>query len=303
MIQGKIGAASGYQGRNNTGEFPKMHMRNLLGAAGVLTLSLASVPAMAQDEVAPGAEFNGVYIGGSFGYTVQNNDVGERVVFDRGSNGSFGEDITNAAGDNVFTPGFCNGASTSAANVACKNDKDDIEYYGRVGFDVQMGKFVIGAVGEFGKTEIRDSVSAFSTTPASYTMEREIDWNAALRLRAGVVAGERTLFYATGGGAYAKIDHSFYSIGNAANSFTVQGDNHAWGWQAGGGVEQKLGRNFSVGLEYLYSRYNDDDSTVRVGTGTAGAANPFVLAGGADLARNSNRFDFHSLRATAAFRF
>jgi outer membrane immunogenic protein len=37
--------------------------------------------------------------------------------------------------------------------------------------------------------------------------------------------------------------------------------------------------------------------------GTAGATNPFVLAGGADFRRNTNRFDFHAIRATAAFRF
>lgn len=277
-----------------------MRMRTLLAATGVLTLSLASAPAFAQDGATE--EFSGFYVGGSVGYTVQNNDVGERIVFDAGSNGTYGDTIATAAGADAFSPGFCNGAATSVANLACANDKDDIEYYGRVGFDKQMGKFVIGAVGEFGKTEIRDSVSAFSTTPASYTMTREIDWNAALRLRAGVVAGERTLFYATGGGAYAKIDHSF-STTNTANSFAVQGKDEAWGWQAGGGVEQKLGRNFSIGLEYLYSRYDDKDASVRVGTGTAGATNPFVLAGGADLARDSNRFDFHSLRATAQFRF
>lgn len=280
-----------------------MRTKALLGAAGVLALSLASAPAMAQDGTVE--EFSGFYVGGSVGYTVQNNDVGERVTFDRGSNGSFGETITTAppASLDAFSPGFCNGASSGATNVACINDKDDIEYYARAGFDIQSGKFVVGLVGEFGKTEIRDSITAFSTTPASYTMTREIDWNAALRLRAGVVAGDRTLFYATGGGAYAKIDNSFYSIGNSANSFAVVGEDNAWGWQAGGGVEQKLGSNFSIGLEYLYSRYNDDDNRVRVGAGTAGAANPFVLAGGADLMRESNRFDFHSLRATAAFRF
>lgn len=278
-----------------------MRMRTLLGAAGVLTLSLASAPALAQDGAVE--EFSGFYVGGSVGYTVQNNDVGETVTFDRGANGSFGETITTSTGANAFSPGFCNGASSGSGNIGCINDKDDIEYYGRVGFDIQSGKFVVGVVGEFGKTEIRDSITAFSTTPASYTMTREIDWNAALRLRAGVVAGDRTLFYATGGGAYAKIDNSFYSIGNSANSFAVVGDDKAWGWQAGGGIEQKLGSSFSIGLEYLYSRYNDDDNRVRVGTGTAGATNPFVLAGGADLARASNRFDFHSLRATAAFRF
>lgn len=274
-----------------------MRMRTLMGA-GVAALTLIAAPAMAQDG-APA--FDGVYVGGSFGYTVQNNDVGETIEFDAGRNGSFGDTIATSTGANAFSPGFCNGAATSSANTACINDKDDIEYYGRIGFDKQMGKFVLGAVAEFGKTEARDSVTAYSTTPAFYTMTRELDWNAALRLRAGLVAGESTLFYATGGGAYAKLNNSF-SSSNTANSFAVTGDDMAWGWQAGGGVEQKLGRNFSIGLEYLYSRYDDSDSRVQVGNGTAGATNPFVLAGGADFRRSSD-FDFHSLRATAAFRF
>lgn len=274
-----------------------MRMRTLLGA-GAAALTLAAAPAMAQDGE---PAFDGFYVGGSVGYTVQNNDVGETIEFDAGRNGSFGDTIATSTGANAFSPGFCNGAATSSANSACTNDKDDIEYYGRIGFDKQMGKFVIGAVAEFGKTEARDSVTAYSTTPAFYTMTRELEWNGALRLRAGMVAGESTLFYATGGGAYAKLDNSF-SSSNTANSFAVEGDDMAWGWQAGGGVEQKIGRNFSIGLEYLYSRYDDSDSRVAVGTGTAGATNPFVLAGGADF-RRSDKFDFHSLRATAAFRF
>ncbi|MEG3179209.1 outer membrane protein [Sphingomonas sp. LT1P40] len=281
-----------------------MRMRNLMGAAtGVLALSAVSAPAYAQD-MASDEEFTGFYVGGSVGYTVQNNDIGESIVFDAGRNGSFGDTITTAppASANAFSPGFCNGAATSNLNNSCVNDKDDIEYYARVGFDKQFGGVVVGLVGEFGKSQISDSVSAFSTTPAFYTMTRELDWNAALRARAGYAVGPQTLVYGTGGGAYAKLGSSF-TTGNGANSFAVSGDDMVWGWQAGGGLEQKLGSNFSIGVEYLYSRYNDDESRVNVGNGTAGATNPFVLAGGADFRRSSDRFDFHSLRATAAFRF
>ena len=279
-----------------------MRMRTLLGAtAGALTLAVAAAPAHAQDAPSD-EEFSGFYVGGSVGYTVQNNDVGERILFDAGQDGSFGDTISTSVGADAFSPGFCNGAATGNANIACANDKDDIEYYARLGFDKQMGRVVLGAVAEFGKSEVSDSVTAFSTTPAYYTMTRELDWNAALRLRGGYAVGPKTLVYATGGGAYAKIDHKF-ATSNAANSFDITGDDNAWGWQAGGGIEQKIGNNFSLGVEYLYSRYNDDDSGVAVGTGTAGATNPFVLAGGADFARSQNRFDFHSLRATAAFRF
>lgn len=267
-------------------------------SATVAALAIAT-PAFAQDAK---GEFDGLYVGASVGYTIQNNDVGEEIHFDRGSNGSFGESITTSSGADAFSPGFCNGAAVANTNFGCSNDRDKIEYAVRVGYDRQMGKFVLGAVAEAGKSEVRDSVSAFSTTPAFYTMTREIEWNAALRLRAGYAVGPRTMFYATGGVAYAKLDHSFRT-GNTANSFAVIGKDDAWGWQAGSGMEQKISRNISIGLEYLYTRYTDDDARVRVTQGTAGATNPFVLAGGADFRRNTDRFDIHSLRGTVAFRF
>ncbi|MGK3919407.1 hypothetical protein ABI060_14310, partial [Enterococcus faecium] len=70
--------------------------------------------------------------------------------------------------------------------------------------------------------------------------------------------------------------------------------------------EQKLGRNFSIGMEYMYHQYDDDAYRVRVTQGTAPATNPFVLAPnttGTDLRRSDTKFRWHSLRATAAFRF
>lgn len=273
----------------------------LLSAASLLA---ATAPAYAQDT--QDAEFNGPYIGASVGYSFQNNDANETIQFDRDLNGSFGDTVVTSApgAPNAFSPGFCNGAATSTANNSCANDKDGINYAARLGWDFQFGNVVVGVVAEGGKTEIRDSVSAFSTTPARYTMTREIDWNAGLRARLGFVAGERTLFYGTGGGAYAKVDHSF-STSNAANSFTGRGKSDVWGWAAGGGVEQKVGKNFSFGVEYLYTRYNDDDYTVRAGPGTAPATNPFLLgnAQGTDFQRSDTRFDHHGIKATAAIRF
>ncbi|RYY47630.1 MAG: porin family protein [Sphingomonadales bacterium] len=265
-------------------------------------LAATATPALAQDEA-----FSGVYVGGTVGYSFQNNDVGETIVFDRDLNGSFGDVVvTNAAGaPNAFSPGFCNGlANSTAPGGNCQNDRDGLEYSGRIGFDKQMGKFVVGVVLEGGKSRVRDSVSAFSTTPARYALTREIDWNAGLRLRAGYVAGDSTLFYATGGGAYAQLDH-YLSTSNTANSFVGRGKDDTWGWSAGGGVEQKLGKNISLGVEYLYTRYNDDNYVVRVGAGTAPASNPFLLAGagGTDMRRSDERFDYHGIRTTLAFRF
>lgn len=273
-------------------------MRILTGAA-IGALCLVASPAFAQDK-----EFSGPYVGGSVGYAFQGSDGGETIEFDRDLNGTFGDTVVTAGGADAFSPGFCNGAATSTANIACANDKDGITYSARLGWDFQFGNIVAGVVLEGGKTNITDSVSAFSTTPAFYTMTREIDWNAGLRARLGYAAGGKTLFYGTGGAAYARVEHSF-ATSNTANSFTESGRSGAWGWAAGGGVEQKLGSSFSIGVEYLYTNLKDDDYQVQAGAGTAPATNPFLLAGagGTDFRRSDDRFDFHAIRATAAFRF
>ena len=269
-------------------------------------LALAAIPAaaFAQDATpSDGPGFEGVYVGGSVGISVQDNDRGERVLFDRGFNGSL-DTITTAAGANAFSPGFCNGAATSSANVACTNDRDDVEYAARVGWDTQDGPVVIGIVGEFGKSQVRDSVSAFSTTPANYVFNRELQYYGTIRARAGYTPNNSTLFYSAFGPAYAKIRNSFTSS-NTANQFSDNGKTESWGYTAGGGVEQKLGNNFSIGLEYMYNNYQDDDYRVRVTQGTAPASNPFILNGspGTEMRRSAQNFDFHSIRATAAFRF
>ena len=274
----------------------------LLSAAATAALA---TPAFAQET--DENPFDGIYVGGSVGAAVQPNDGGNSsILFDRDLNGSFGDTVVTSQNANAFSTGFCGGSAAGSVNENCTNDKDGIEYYGRVGADTHMGPVVIGVMGEFGKPEISDSVSAFSTTPASYTMTRKLDYTASIRGRIGFTPTpmRTTLFYATGGAMYGKVKNSF-STTNTANSFTLNGDKDAWGFSGGGGVEQKIGKNFSVGLEYIYNELKDDKGRVRVGPGTAAATNPFLLAGagGTDFRRSDDKFRWHSMRLTAAFRF
>lgn len=276
-------------------------MRSTIYALAAVA-SITATAASAQDgERRP---FEGVYVGASGGYDVQGNDIGSRILFDRNGDGNFNDTVT-AGVNNAFSPGFCNGRATSSANTACRNDRDGWSYNARAGIDTRYDRIVVGALAEFGKSEITDSVSGFSTTPAFYTMTRSVDWEANLRARAGYVAGESTLFYGTFGAGYAKIDRSF-TTSNAVNAFTESGKRNRFGTVAGGGVEQMIGRNFSIGLEYLWHQYNDDKYRVRATAGTALPSNPFIAApntAGTDFRRSDTDFRWHSLRATAAFRF
>jgi outer membrane immunogenic protein len=122
------------------------------------------------------------------------------------------------------------------------------------------------------------------------------------RARLGYAA-RGALFYATGGAAYAKINNSFTTT-NGVNSFTDNGNSKSWGYSYGGGAEVKLAKNFSLGLEYLYTKFDDDDYVVSVGPGTAPVTDPFlIVSGGTDMRRSDSNFTMHNIRLTAAIRF
>ncbi len=268
---------------------------------GAASLASIATPAFAQSD---DEQWEGAYIGGSFGLGAQSNDRSENVVFDTNLDGSFDNNVTTVLGANAFSPGFCGGAATgNSAAGGCRGDKDGYDYNIRAGYDMQSGNIVYGFVLEGGKSESRDSVTAFSTTPAAYTFTRKLDYSVQARARVGYAA-RGALFYATGGAAYAKINNSF-STTNGANSFTDNGNSKSWGYSYGGGTEVKVARNFSIGLEYLYTNFVDDDYVVSVGRGTAAATNPFLLVNpqGTDMRRGDSDFDTHSIRLTAAFRF
>ncbi|HEV7313428.1 outer membrane protein [Sphingopyxis sp.] len=277
-------------------------MKNL-SLLAALAAAGAAMPAMAQEGRDTSQDFNGPYISIAGGGTLQGSDRGETLVFDTNRDGTYGDQVTTSGGANAFSPGFCNGAATGTANLGCKNDKDGPEYYARLGYDKRMGNFVIGAVLEGGRSHARDSVSGFSTTPASYTMSREADYQAGARLRAGYTPGGGALFYVTGGGAYARLDNKF-TTSNTANSFSDNGKTNGWGYAAGGGAELMVTNNISVGLEYLYTDLKDKDYVVNVGPGTAPPTNPFLLnGGGTDIQRSNPHFRTHSVRGSLSLRF
>lgn len=263
--------------------------------------AMTTVPAAAQD----GRTWTGGYAGISAGLDFQGRDSNAPIEFDTNLDGTFGDTVRTTANADAFSRGFCGGRALGPNPTGCQRDSDRLGYAGHVGYDVQFGNIVVGAVGEFGKSNIVDSSSAYSTTPARYAFVRSMDWNAQGRLRAGYAIGD-TLPYVTGGAALARVDRGF-ETSNAANSFTPDRDKrNAWGYTAGGGVEQRVSENFSIGVLYTYTSVNDRSPTVRVGQGTAPlTTNPFLLVNpnGTDMRRSDDRFDWHSARVRASFRF
>lgn len=268
-------------------------MKTLLLAA-TASLALAAGGAQAQDY---DTNFAGLYVGAHLGGSVPENHKDETVRFDRDLDGTYGGTADTFAN---FSPGFSGGAANGTTqNAGVDSDDESVPAGIRLGYDAQYGRLVLGVVGEAEVNKISDSVSAYSTTPASYTFTRELESVAAIRARVGYV-WNRYLPYLTAGVAKADVNHTF-TTSNVTNTFTDRDGGSLDGYQLGAGVETKIG-NVSVGVEYIYTNLDDQDYTVRASGGAVGGPFTLVNATGTDL-RRSEDFDYHALRGTVAMRF
>jgi opacity protein-like surface antigen len=264
----------------------------------------AALSMCAGADISYAQNWTGPYVGGPVGFGMQlPNSASKIVLFDKTLDGNFGDTVTTVTGANAFSPGFCNGAAVNALPATgCTKDDRSPDYGVRGGYDWQMGAFVVGAVGELSWMDQRSSVSAFSTTPAFYTLTRELDWLTGFRGRAGY-GTDRVLVYGTGGLAWASVDHTF-TTSNVVNTFVPSENEGVWGYQAGGGVELLLGGRWSFGAEYLMTSLLDKDEYSVRAQGPAPATNAFILTnpGGTDF-RRADQFEFYALRFTTGFRF
>ncbi|WP_332049596.1 outer membrane protein [Phenylobacterium sp.] len=265
------------------------------------TVSLAT---LALAGAASAQEWSGPWIGAHAGYIDRSDTDDEGVTFDTNLDGTFGDTVRTAAGADAFSPGFCGGFPVgNAAAAGCRADDESGGEFGlRLGYDWQVGPFVVGALAEVSRTQIEDSVTAFSTTPAAYTFTRELHALGAVRARGGYAFGGN-LLYATGGYARGDFKRRFYTT-NTANTFPVSGGDDPEGWQAGLGFDRKLTPDVTLGVEWLYTKLDDEGYVARA-AGPVPATNPFVIVNGqgTDLRRTEDDFEFHSFRITTSYRF
>jgi opacity protein-like surface antigen len=278
-----------------------MKSGNLLAFSVAAVLAAVSTPSLAQ------SSWEGFYVGGHAGSAELDDDGGESIRFDTDLDGDFGDQVTTATGANAFSPGFCGGAASGPTPAGgCRGNSDDSnEDYGlRAGYDWQRGSLVFGVLGEVARGGMTDSVTAFSTTPAFYTMHRELGTQLALRGRVGFTFGDGdNLLYGTGGVFWTSIENRF-TTSNGVNTFTDSGDSDEVGLQFGLGYERRFADAFTVGIEYLMSNLADDDYRVRA-QGPAPATNPFILvnSAGTDFRRSNGDISVSSLRLTLNYRF
>ncbi len=275
-------------------------MRATLTRSILAALLLGAAPGLVLAD-----DWSGGYVGVHLGEVGEPDDSSDRVLFDTNLDGSAGDTVRTAAGVDAFTPGFCDGVAQDRTPAGgCAGNSGGADWGLRGGFDWDNDGFVYGVLVEYAANDARDAVSAFSVTPARYTLLRKIDDTLAIRGRVGFTFGDGdNLVYATGGYARANIEN-FFATSNAVNTFVDSGDSDADGYQLGAGYERRFWDNFSVGIEYLLTSLEDDEHRVRV-QGPAPATNAFILtnAAGTDFRRSDDEIELDSLRLTASYRF
>jgi outer membrane immunogenic protein len=114
---------------------------------------------------------------------------------------------------------------------------------GQVGYNYQIGTFVIGA-----EADIQYADIGGDNDFGGILAEDDSDsWFGTVRARAGW-AFDRALIYATGGLAYGEINNGFSSS-----------DDVSVGWTIGGGVEYAFTNNLTAKVEGLYVNLEQDD--------------------------------------------
>jgi len=116
------------------------------------------------------------------------------------------------------------------------------------GVNSQTGPFVLGLEADV-RRKSTDFIGASGLDLSNFRNEQ--GWIGTLRPRAGVAA-DKWLFYGTGGIAYSSSDE-------ARTGFT--GTAPRTGWTVGGGVEYAPGKQWSLGLEYLYADFGKSPQT------------------------------------------
>lgn len=130
----------------------------------------------------------------------------------------------------------------------------------QLGYNFQMQQFVFGVEADFTGSWVDGSTDC--PNPA-FSCTHSMNWLASLRGRAGIaVNANRTLLYATAGGAWADVDYN--AIDKATGvAFGTGHNERQFGWVAGGGIEHMLSPNLTARVEYLY--YGFDDVTAPAG--------------------------------------
>jgi outer membrane immunogenic protein len=140
-------------------------------------------------------------------------------------------------------------ASYSTPTSGTSYDASGILGGGHIGGFWQTGPAVFGIEGDFNGTGIEGDDGGFGGA----LDKTKLRWDGSVRGIVGFAPWDpRWLVYGTGGWAFGNIEHSFDGV-NAASV-----DKTHSGWTAGGGIKYAFTPNWIAGVEYRYTKYQDE---------------------------------------------
>ena len=142
---------------------------------------------------------------------------------------------------------------------------------GQLGYNRQLGRFVVGIEGDMQASGQRSDPSCLTfcgfnfNNPANVQfdgVQQRIPWFATVRPRVGYASGP-VLFYVTGGVAVANIRTSYNTTQLAR--FSGEASDTRAGAAVGAGIEAALIGNWTVKIEYLYLDFGNLTDTFLYG--------------------------------------
>jgi outer membrane immunogenic protein len=118
---------------------------------------------------------------------------------------------------------------------------------GYIGYNYQLGRFVVGVEGDFSGTNVTSLALSGNGGTEKYKVDEQ--WRASLRGRLGYTF-DRAMIYATAGGAWTDIQTQYAPPAGGVKSATLDG------FIVGGGVEYALTPNWFGRVEYLFADYD-----------------------------------------------
>ena len=149
------------------------------------------------------------------------------------------------------------------------SNADGAVWGGQIGYNWQVGSWVLGIEGDFdgtGITGTRHSVFASLADPAftnGFTATGKVNWLASIRGRLGYIWGPG-MWYFTGGGAWEDVTvDALFSDGFFGASVAGSFSKTFSGFVVGGGYEWMINPNWTVRGEYLFYDFSNSNSTAR----------------------------------------
>jgi len=156
--------------------------------------------------------------------------------------------------------GFYVGGNVGFGWTGGDNGQSGIVGGGQVGFNYQVGQWVLGVEGDIAATSIKESASVTFFVPGGGVGfahgEASLDWISTFAARFGWTF-DRWLVYGKLGGAWAHAHADGFA---SMNGMTVSGwaDKTFSGWMLGVGTEYALRDNWSVKVEYNMLDFGND---------------------------------------------